>query len=180
MKLIKRYYHWSDMRKTVNQYVQNCYECKRSKFSKNQKNELLNSLPISDQRWLNISINFITELLTTKDEKNAILNVMNRLLKECHYIACTSDDNEITTEKTLNMLIHWVYRLHDMSAFIVFNCESQFVLIMWRSFCKCMRIQINLSTAFHPETDEQTERANQNVKTFLRIYINEMQNDWDT
>ena len=106
VKLIKRYYHWSGMRKTVDQYVQNCYECKRSKSSKDQKNGLLNPLPIPDQRWLDISMDFITGLPTTKNGKNAILNVMNRLSKECHYIACTSDDNGTTTEETLNMLIH--------------------------------------------------------------------------
>ena len=43
-----------------------------------------------------------------------------------------------------------------------------------------MGIQVNLSTAFHPETDGQTERANQDVETFLRTYTNEMQDDWDT
>ena len=43
-----------------------------------------------------------------------------------------------------------------------------------------MRIQVNLLTAFHPETDDQTERVNQNVETFLQAYINESQDDWDT
>ena len=109
VKLIKRYYHWSSMWRTVNQYIQNCYECKRSKSSKDQKNELLNSLLISKQHWVNISMNFITGLPTTKDRKNAILNVMNYLSKEYHYIVCTSDNNDTMTEETLKMLIHWVY-----------------------------------------------------------------------
>ena len=51
-------------------------------------------------------MNFITGLPTTKDEKNAILNVIDCLLKECHYIAYTSDDNGTMTEETLKMLIH--------------------------------------------------------------------------
>ena len=165
------------MQRTVNQYIWNCYECKQSKSSKDQKNELLNSLPISEQRWVNISMNFITGLPTTKDEKNAILNVMNCLSKEHHYIACTSDDNGTMTEETLKMLIHWVYWLHGMPASIVSDRGPQFVSTMWKSFCKRMGIQVNLSTAFHPETDSQTERANQNVETFLQAYTNKSQND---
>ena len=157
VKLIKRYYHWLSMQRTVNQYIWNCYECKQSKSSKNQKNELLNSLLISEQHWVNISMNFITGLPTTKDEKNAILNVMDCLSKEHHYIACTSDDNGTMTEETLKMLIHWVYWLHSMPAFIVSDWGPQFVSTMWKSFCKHMGIQINLSTAFHPKTDDQTE-----------------------
>ena len=153
VKLIKCYYHWSSMQRTVNQYIHNCYECKRSKSLKDQKNELLNSLLISEQRWVNISMNFITGLPTTKDRKNAILNVMNHLLKEHYYIAYTFDDNGTTTEETLKMLIHWVYWLHGMSASIVSDWGPQFVSTMWKSFCKCMGIQINLSTAFHLKID---------------------------
>ena len=180
VKLIKRYYHWSSMQRIVNQYIQNCYECKQSKSSKDQKNELLNSLLISEQRWVDISMDFITGLLTTKDRKNAILNVMNYLSKEYYYIACTSDNNGTTTEETLKMLIHWVYQLHSMSASIVSDRGPQFVSTMWKSFCKRMGIQVNLSTAFHPETDSQTEQVNQDVETFLQAYINENQDDWNT
>ena len=141
---------------------------------------MLNSLSISEQRWVNILMNFITGLPTTKDEKKVILNVMNCLLKEHHYIVCTSDNNGTMTEETLKMLIHWVYWLHSMSASIVSDWGPQFVLTMWKSFCKHIGIQINLLTAFHSETDNQTEWVNQNIKTFLQAYTNESQNDWDT
>ena len=67
-----------------------------------------------------------------------------------------------------------------MPASIVSNCRSQFISTMWKSFCKCIGIQVNLSTAFHPEMDDQMEQVNQNVETFLQAYTNEMQNDWNT
>ena len=180
VKLIKRYYYWPSMQKTVDQYIWNCYECKRSKSPKDQKNGLLNPLPIPKQRWLDISMDFITGLPMTKEGKNVILNVMDRLSKERHYLACTSDDNGTTTEETLKMLIYWVYQLHGMLASITSDCGPQFVSTLWKSFCKRMGIQVNLSTAFHPKTDGQTEQANQDVETFLRAYTNENQDDWDT
>ena len=67
-----------------------------------------------------------------------------------------------------------------MPASIVSDWGPQFVSTMWKSFCKRMGIQVNLSTAFHPETDSQTERANQDVETFLQAYTNESQDNWDT
>lgn len=180
VQLLKRYYHWIGMRKTVDQFIRNCYDCSRSKAPKDSKNGLLNPLPVPEQRWLDISMDFITGLPPTKDGKNAILNVMDRLSKQRHYIACTSDDHGTSTEETLKMLIHWVYRIHGMPASIVSDRGLQFVSTLWKSFCKRMGIEVNVSTAFHPETDGQTERANQDVETFLRTYTNEHQNDWDT
>ena len=67
-----------------------------------------------------------------------------------------------------------------MSASIVSDWGPQFVSTMWKSFCKHMGIQVNLSTAFHSETDSQTEQVNQNVETFLQAYTNESQDNWDT
>ena len=95
-------------------------------------------------------------------------------------ITCTSDNNDTMTEETLKILIHWVYWLHSMPAFIVSDRGPQFVSTMWKSFCKHMEIQVNLLTAFYPEKDSQTEQVNQNVETFLQAYTNKNQNNWDT
>ena len=104
MKIIKRNYYWSSMQKTIDQYIQNCYVCQRSKTSRNKSNNLLQSLSISEQRWQDIAMNFIIDLSDSYDY-NAILTVIYRLLKERHYISCITDDEDITAEKTAEMLI---------------------------------------------------------------------------
>ncbi len=92
MKIIKRNYYWSSMRKTIDQYIQNCYVCQRSKTSRNKSNDLLQSLFISEQRWQNIVMNFIINLSDSYDF-NAILTVICKLLKERHYMSesCLND-----------------------------------------------------------------------------------------
>ncbi len=104
MKIIKWNYYWSSMRKTIDQYIRNCYICQRSKTSRNKSNDLLQSLSISEQRWQNIVMNFIIDLSDSYNY-NAILTVICRLLKERHYISCITDDEDITVEKTAEMLL---------------------------------------------------------------------------
>ena len=71
-----------------------------------------------------------------------------------------------------------VYWLHDLLSFIVSNRDSQFILTMWQSLCKWLRITTSLSTVYHSEIDDQSKRVNQDVERELRIYCNYMQNDW--
>ncbi len=108
VKIIKRNYYWSSMRKTIDQYIQNCYICQRSKTSRNKSNDLLQSLFISEQQWQNIVMNFIIDLFDSYDY-NVILTVICKLLKERHYISCITDDEDITVKKKAEMLLQWVY-----------------------------------------------------------------------
>ena len=97
LNLLRRSYCWSKMRTTIKRYIRNCYVCRRSKASKDRINKLLKSLSIFEQRWQDISLNFIINLLKS-DESNAILTVIDRLFKERHYILCWSDDEETFAE----------------------------------------------------------------------------------
>ncbi len=97
LNLLRRLYCWSKMRTMIKRYIQNCYICHRSKALRDQINELLKSLLILEQRWQNISLNFIINL-SESDESNAILTVINRLSKKRHYILCWSDNEETFAE----------------------------------------------------------------------------------
>ncbi len=129
MKIIRRYYYWSSMQKTIDRYIWNCYICQRSKTSQDKFNELLHSLLIFEQQWKNIVMNFIIDLSLLKD-KNIILTVICRLTKKRHYISCFTDDERITAEKTAELMLQWIYRIHDLLDFIVSNQDSQFTFIL--------------------------------------------------
>ncbi len=177
MKIIKRNYYWSFMWKTVDWYIWNCYVCQRSKTSRNKSNDLLQSLLISEQRWQNIVMNFIIDLFDSYDY-NVILTVICRLLKERHYISCIIDEKDTTVEKTAEMLLQWVYWTHDLSSFIVFDQDSQFIFILWKSLCKRLSISLWLFIVYHSQIDDQSEWVNQNVERYLRFFCLYMQNDW--
>ncbi len=177
LNLLRWSYCWLKMRTTIKRYIQNCYVYCRSKASRDQINELLKSLLIFKQQWQNISLDFIINL-SESDENNAILTVINRLSKKWHYISCWSDDEEIFAEQTVKLLLIWIFRTHELSRSIMFDYDSQFILIVWKSLCLRLSIKMKLFTNYYLQIDDQTERANQNVKRYLRSYYSYMQNDW--
>ncbi len=85
--LVQRFYYWSDHWAMIKHYIQNCHVYQRSKIFRNSINELLHSLSISQKRWKNIAMNFITELLLSKDY-NVICTVICHLIKKRHYVFC--------------------------------------------------------------------------------------------
>ncbi len=177
VKVIKRNYYWSFIRKTIDQYIWNCYICQRSKTSRDKSNDLLQSLSISEQRWQDITMNFIIDLFDSS-EYNAILTIICRLSKERHYISCIIDDEDITVKKTAEMLIQWVYWTHDLSSFIVSDWDSQFIFILWKFLCKRLNNFLQLFIVYHSQINDQSERVNQNVKRYLQFFCSYMQNDW--
>ncbi len=122
-------------------------------------------------------MNFITELSLLEDY-NIICIIICCLIKERHYVFCHWEDNDISVEETVWIMLWNVYRLHNLLSFIVLNKDSQFVFIMWKSLCKRLWIITSLFTAYHFEINDQTERVNQDIECKLRIYCNYMQNDW--
>ncbi len=175
--LVQRFYYWSDHRATIRQYIWNCHACQRSKVSRDSINELHHSLSISQKRWKDIAMNFITELSLSEDY-NVICTIICRLIKERHYVLCHWRDDDISVEETVWIMLWNVYRLHDLFSSIVSNRDSQFISTMWKSLCKRLRITASLFTVYHSEIDDQSKRVNQDVERELRIYCNYMQNDW--
>ena len=104
IELMFRYYYWLSMRKTMKQYVRNCYQCQRNKIAKHRRNDVLMSSEMFQRRWIDILINFIVNLSDLK-ERNAICIIINKLIKKRHYSLCTASDDEITVKITTNILM---------------------------------------------------------------------------
>jgi hypothetical protein len=176
-KYLNRWYYWSQVKESVNRYVRNCHVCRRSKVTRDKYSDLLNSLSISDRSWTNVTMNFVIELSESK-EFNAILMIINRLTKMHHYISCTAEEDDTSAEETVKLLIDNVWKLHELSSIIVSDRDPQFVSLVWKTVCKILKIDIKLSIAFHSETNDQSEIANQKMKRYLRSYCNYQQDDW--
>ncbi len=153
LNLLRWSYCWSKMRTTIKRYIRNCYVCCRSKASRDWINELLKSLLIFKQQWQNISLDFIIDL-SESDENNAILTVIDRLFKKRHYISCWSDDEEIFAEQTVKLLLIWVFRTHKLSRSIMFDRDSQFISIVWKSLCLRLNIKMKLFTNYHLQIND--------------------------
>src|SRR5271154_7056416 len=115
------------------------------------------------------------EGLPVSDGFNCILVVMCQLTKAALFIECNSTDDAPTLTK---LYLKHVFSKHSIPHDIVSDRGKLFVSKFWASLCKLLGIKSNLSTAYHPETDGQTERVNQVLEQYLRFYINYQQDDW--
>jgi len=178
MELFSRHYWWPSWTVTVKQYVRNCATCMRIKPSRMRYQGALKPLPISDRRWRDISLDFIISLPPSPNEwgvpcKNMLV-VVDRLTKQGHFIPC----NNMDALATARMFYFNVFKHHGLPNSIVSDRGTQFVSHFWLALCDILGINASLSTAFHPETDGQTERTNALIETYLRAYVSYLQDDW--
>jgi hypothetical protein len=177
-KYLHKWYYWSQAKQLLERDVRNCHVCRRFKSSRDKYSELLNSLSISNRSWTNIIMNFVIELSKIKNDFNAILMIINKLIKMHHYVFCTAEEDDTFAEKTTKLLIKHVWKLHELSSTIISDRESQFISFVWKIVYETLKINVKLSTTFHSKTDDQSEIANQKMKRYLRSYCNYQQNDW--
>ena len=148
------------MTNDVSTYLRNCHACRRAKAPRDRKFGTLEPLPIPQQRWQDIAMDFVTDLPESQG-MNAILTVTDRLSKERHFIACRAGDRGTSVEATAQMLLEHVWKYHGLPLSIVSDRGPQFASDVWKCFCKILGIKRKLSTAYHPETDGQSENTNQ-------------------
>lgn len=176
MELLKRNYFWPRMHQYVIKYINTCSKCQRNKAVNMASNGLLHPLPIPSRRWQHISIDFIGPLPLTKNGFNFILVVIDKLSKMAHYIPC---HQSISGEQVGKLLFKYVVRYHGLPEVIISDRDVRFTSALWNEMWSLLGTKLNKSTAFHPETDGQTERQNRTLEEYLRSYVNIEQNDWD-
>ena len=119
-------------------------------------------------------MDFITKLLLVAG-KDANLVVCNRLSKMTHFVATTE---ETLAEGLIRLFRDNVWKLHGLLESIISDREPQFVVEMTKKLNSMLEIKMKLSTAFHPQTDGQTERMNQKLEQYLRFFVDYRQKDW--
>ena len=114
--------------------------------------------------------------LPESDGYDAILVIVCCLTKQGIFIPCNKTN---TSEDLAKHYIHHVFSKHGLPGSIISDRGTMFVSEFWKELCKALDIKTDFSTAYHPQTDGQTERLNQNLEQYLRIYINYLQTDWN-
>ncbi|KAI5474168.1 hypothetical protein MNV49_007998, partial [Pseudohyphozyma bogoriensis] len=173
LQLVRRDFYWRGVRKYVEDYVSGCTTCARTKAPRHKKYGLLQPLPIPEHPWASISMDFI-EKLPESDGYDSIL-VVDRLTKMAVFIPT---DTTITAQELADIFIRHVFSKHGLPADIISDRGNKFTSQFWTALSQALKIQQNLSTAYHPETDGQTERINSILETYLRLYVNYDQDDW--
>ena len=133
-----------------------CNKCQRNKGENISTPGLLHPLHIPDQKWEEISMDFI-DGLPFSEGKDKILVVVNRLTKFSHFMAIKKTDME---KQIADVFCKNVYKLHGFPKFIVNNRDAKFNGKFWREFFKQVGTSLNMSSAYHPQIDSQTKVIN--------------------
>jgi len=169
--LVTRNFWWLGVSREVKQYVKGCDVCQQNKNHMQVPAEklMLNSIP--EKPWSHISADFITKLLLAQGY-DSILLVVDRLTKMVHFIPTTE---KTTAEGLARLFRDNVWKLHSLPESIISDRGPQFAAGVMRELNAILGINSKLSTAFHPQTDRQTERMNQELEQYLRMFIDHHQ-----
>jgi len=171
--ILARRVYWPGISEDVRRFVRNCDKCSANNVWRDRRQGLLKPLPIPDRKWRYIAIDFIEALPASNGCEN-IMVIVDRLGKGVIPIPCEKVDTYTVAQKLIQSFIGY----HGIPASIISDRGTQFVNGMWKRFCELLKIKRQLSTAYHAETDGQTERMNATIELFLRSFCDHTQSNW--
>jgi len=174
VELVTQNFWWPGVTKEVKQYVEGCDSCQRNKNHTEQPAGKLMSNSIPEKPWTYISADFITKLPIAQGY-NSILVVVDRLTKMVYFIPTIE---KMLAEGLARLFRDNVWKLHGLPESIVLDRGLQFAAGIMQKLNRMLGIESKLSTAFHPQTDGQMERVNQELEQYLRMFIDHRQEQW--
>ena len=179
VEIVQRKYYWLTMGWDIKDYVRTCEVCQKMKTPRYRLYGELQSLLIPKQLWESVSMDMITGLPPSADADSkaydAILVIVDRFTKMAKYFPVRKTIRAVDMAQLFHDRIVYAF---GTPASIITDRGSIFTSQFWSSLCFYMKARRRLSTAFHPQTDGQTERQNQTLEHYLRCYINYRQDDW--
>jgi hypothetical protein len=152
LELIKRTYWWPTIKTDVTAYVKGCLECQKNKIICQPGHISLSPLPVPEQPWQEISIDMIGPL-PKSDNHDSILVIVDRFSKMIHLIPTTTS----LSSTELAEIYKKEWRHHGILRRIISDRGPQFASKFMKELCNALGIERNLSTAYHPQTNGQTE-----------------------
>jgi len=161
------------MKEQIQTYVKHCQKCQQSKVSNQKTSGSLLPLPVPEGPWLDVTMDF-TEMLEYLGYNN-ILVVVDQFSKEVVFVPCTKEE---TTFSTTKLFRDHVLSKHGLLTTVVSDRGSVFASNFLGELYKLLGVKHKMSTAFHPQTDGQTEWLNHEINQYLQTYVNNRQNEW--
>jgi hypothetical protein len=167
-------FYWPGMYRDVKQFVTTCSVCQHNKYSTQSPHGLLQPLPLPQQVWEYISMDFIDQLPPTHN-RSCIWVIVDRLTKFAHFIALPSS---FTAASLAPIFITEIYRLHGAPKMIVSDRDRVFVRQLWRALFHHLGTSLAFSSSYHPQFDGQTKVLNRCLETYLRCFVSDEPRLW--
>ncbi|XP_044476613.1 uncharacterized protein LOC123204119 [Mangifera indica] len=173
-KKITAVFFWIGMKKCIRDFVAHCEICQRNKYQAMSPAGLLQPLPIPDKVWEDISMDFIGGLPRTK-KGDTILVVVDRLTKYSHFLVLS---HPYTAKEVAALFGKEIVRLHGYPRSIVSDRDRLFMSQFWGELFRSVGTTLKFSSAYHPQSDGQTEIVNRGLETYLRCFCSQQPKDW--
>nr|XP_016457847.1 PREDICTED: uncharacterized protein LOC107781627 [Nicotiana tabacum] len=171
---LRQIYWWNGMKKNIVEMVAQCPNCQQVKAEHQRPGGLTQYIKLPLWKRDLINMDFITGLPRTPWRYDYIWVIIDRLTKSAHFLPVKTT---YSVEDYAKLYIREIVRLHGVPLSIISDRGAQFTAYFWKSFQKGLGTQVNLSTAFHPQTDGQAERTIQTVEDMLHSYADVRRRD---
>ena len=174
LHLLSQWFWWPGMRRDIREFVRACPTCSQNKTSSQPPAGLLQPLPVPMRPWSHVSLDFVTGL-PLSEGNTVILTIVDRFSKMTHFVPLPKLP---MAKETAQVVLEHVFRLHGLPRDIVSDRGPQFSAIFWREFCSLLGATASLSSGFHPQSNGQTERMNQELEKALRCVASRNPGAW--
>ena len=173
---LKKHYWWQNMKKNVAEFVAQCLTCQQVKAEHQRPAGLLTPLLVPEWKWEHISMDFIVGLPRVLKGFDSIWVIVDRLTKSAHFLPVKST---YTMDQYAQLYVQEIVRLHGVPNAIVSDRDPKFTSAFWTSLHRAMGTKLAFSTAYHPQSDGQTERVIQILEDMLRACVLDFKGSWD-
>ena len=174
---VHRRFWWKNLLADVLDYCKSCHQCQLAKTSNLKAAGLLHPIPPPLKRWEEITVDFITGLPLTVRGNDAIITFTDRLTKMVHFAPLRFEGS--SAERVARIFVDVVWRLHGVPRKIISDRDPRFVSAFWEELFRLVGTRLGRTTAFHPQSDGQSENTNRTLEQILRLYTHPRQHDWD-
>ncbi|GJV33964.1 putative reverse transcriptase domain-containing protein [Tanacetum coccineum] len=162
---LKKLYWWPNMKAEIATYVSKCMTCAKVKAEHQNPSDLLQQTEIPEWKWEKITMDFVSGLPRTPSGYDSIWVIVDRLTKSAHFLPMKKTDS---IEKLARLYLKEIVCKHGVPTSIISDKDSLFTSRFWKSLQEAMGTQLDMSTAYHPEIDGQSERTIQMLEDMLR------------
>jgi hypothetical protein len=175
--LVSRHYWWPRLRQDVLDYVKGCADCQRNKVNNHPKKAALSPIFAKPDAlpFETVAMDFIVKLPLSEGFDSILTITDHDCTKMTVFIPC---NEAISAEGVAQLYLQHVFKNYGLPRKIISDRDTRFTGKFMRELCRILGIQQNMSTAYHPRTDGQSEQNNQWVEQFFRFYIDEDQKNW--
>ncbi|MCH79856.1 Ty3/gypsy retrotransposon protein, partial [Trifolium medium] len=174
MKRLAENFYWDNMKKEAQLFIRQCVVCQKTKYLTGKPNGLLQPLPLPNNVWEDISMDFVTGLPNSKGY-TVIMVVVDRFSKGIHLGVLPTS---FTAYKVAELFVSMVCKLHGLPKSIVSDRDPIFISRFWADLFKFSGTLLRMSSSYHPQTDGQTEVMNRTIEQYLRAFVHEKPSQW--